>query len=254
MIFEKLHTPTLSRDWLLKIFTRMKLRNFFYHHDNSDFSIPELVKDLGLSYTKERVTDDDHKFVFKTEDDPKGEYIFISPFERAHPELLNKVSDYLKSIRSSDDTITFDEFVVSHDVIENDFLGEAENNFIQACDESIQYFYNQYLKTPEDYIVFNQHGVSIDQDTSYIVPKDYHKGLMMMTVDNQLVGGTFYGTRYIYEQHRGKGYGVEMIIFSHDHPELKLLFPVYYSRSGYNSRKKAFEVIKKRAHTNRFNI
>lgn len=167
--------------------------------------------------------------------------------ERLPDSIINgpykKVNSIIKEVSVSDDRLTFDGFVKTHDVVKEEMFTELEHALLYACEHRLLMMDKSYL----------EHYCHKIEWSPYLGPKDteYYVDIfsqeMFVLKNNSVVGGVTEKTRMVLPEYRRQGIGVDIILFCHDNPVFNILKPAYYSSQGYASRKKAFECLKNRA-------
>ena len=214
----------------------------FYEVFYEGIELEELIKKCGLKYSLKKTQDFNYELQKKDSD----EKYYFSKCIFDNPDALKKLREFLIRYRVSDNELTLDHFIVSHIVKEENDFSEYERFMIKCCHDDLQKEYIKYIKNPDKYYIYKWKSYKTKEIMNYIIPKK-HSDVLLLEGDKTLKGGIKIGTRYIYPEYQRNGYGIDLILFSYYHPELKLLFPAYYSRQGYETRLKAFEIIKENA-------
>lgn len=218
---------------------KLNILSIFHEVFYDGIEINELIEKCGLKYTLDKT----YNFDYGLKKKDSNEIYYFSTCIFDYPDALSKLRNLLIQNRTQDKDLTLNDFIVSHIVKEEkDFTGH-EKFMVKYCHDEIQKEYLKYIQNPKNYFVYEWETYKTKEIMKFIVPKKYDRVLMMEN-HGILKGGIKIGTRYVYPEYQGKGYGVDLVLFAHYHPELKLLFPAYYSRQGYETRLKAFNIIK----------
>lgn len=213
----------------------------------SQNDIYEALDKIGLSYSDESNLKDDtypaHFTGIK-----KTLYLSLNPYNNKQ-YLINQREGIIQD-RKPIHQMTLLEFTGSDKVLEDDKLTSFELGFIKYCQYQLQKGQTDYLNNPEYFLSFSpedngyQNYNSTNPAISFLINTQNNNAFSLY--NGEFAGVIATGTRYVDPEYRGLGLGVAQVIFNYDHPELGLLFPSHYSRSGYETRKKAFEKIKER--------
>lgn len=213
--------------------------------DNNN--IYDALDNIGLSYSGDVNPESEiYEAFFTGIKEPF--YISLNPYD--HKQYLMNQRTGIIQDRKPINQMTFLEFTGSDKVLEDDKLTSFEIRFIKYCKYKLMQGQSDYLNHPESFISFGpeeegyQHYLSKGPSISFLINTEDNS--LFSLYNGEFAGVIATGTRYVDPGYRGLGLGVAQVIFSYDHPEMKLLFPSHYSRSGYETRRKAFEEIQKR--------
>jgi len=210
-------------------------------------NIYETLDKIGLSYSGDVNPESEiYEAFFTGIKEPF--YISLNPYD--HKQYLMNQRTGIIQDRKPINQMTFLEFTGSDKVLEDDKLTLFEIRFIQYCKYQLMQGQKDYLSNSESFMAFSPE----EDGYQYYLSKDPSISFLINTEDNSLfslyngefAGVIATGTRYVDPGYRGLGLGVAQVIFSYDHPEMNLLFPSHYSRSGYETRRKAFESLQNR--------
>lgn len=173
--------------------------------------------------------------------------------------MNNKIIDFFNTNRNnilqnrvSDADLTLFEFLnFTTEVVLDKDLNKAELLLINECEKLLTrlkniYFNDKVSRNSNDYLFFDSYQKGylnyqpVNNDIAFIFLKD-----LIMLYKGKICGCIYNQTRYVKPEFRGMGFGKEMVLFTHSHPELNLAAATHYSYSGFKTRCKAYKEIKK---------
>lgn len=140
-------------------------------------------------------------------------------------KLLTNKTFPVRLRRVKDETI--DDFVLKFRCVKNNKLSEAELDIIENTAINLTRIYRKGI--PGRHVVYEDGPFSL----WYVKEKEYGPPTILAVVGDELAGGMYGGTNYVFPQFRGMGLGTQIVITAF---EYGATYPSHFSESGRKAR------------------